>query len=102
MWALIVSAGVLVVAVLLAPWWLRQKIIWQKAALPYLFRLADVLPTVDEPDAKTLHNLIQRGVRSAARLEPGEPQWPPELEPSLRSKITKSVMSAWMRCLSLQ
>jgi hypothetical protein len=58
-WALIVSAGVLVIAVLLAPWWLRQKIIWQKAALPYLFRLADVLPTVDKPDADTLHNLIQ-------------------------------------------
>ena len=60
-WALVVSAGVLVVAVRLAPWWLRQKIIWQKAALPYLFRLADVLPTVDKPEADTLHNLIQRG-----------------------------------------
>ena len=33
MWALIVSAVVLVVAILLAPKWLRQKIIWQKVAL---------------------------------------------------------------------
>jgi hypothetical protein len=40
--ALIVSAVVVVVAILLAPKWLRQKIIWQKAALPYLFRLADI------------------------------------------------------------
>jgi hypothetical protein len=61
MWALIVSAVVLVVAILLAPKWLRQKIIWQKAALPYLFRLADVLPTVDQPDADTLQGLINRG-----------------------------------------
>jgi hypothetical protein len=66
-WALIVSLGVLVVAVLLAPWWLRQKIVWQKAALPYLFRLADVLPTVDQPDADVLQHLIERGAPPRAQ-----------------------------------
>jgi len=39
------SAAVFVVTVIIAvfwmPPWLRQKITWQKAALPYLFRLAD-------------------------------------------------------------
>ena len=60
-WALIVSAVVLVVAIRLAPWWLRQKIVWQKAALPYLFRLADVLPTVDKDRARVLQSLIERG-----------------------------------------
>ena len=60
-WALIISAVVLVVAIRLAPWWLRQKIVWQKAALPYLFRLADVLPTVDKERARVLQSLIERG-----------------------------------------
>jgi pantothenate kinase-related protein Tda10 len=58
---------VLVVAVLFAPKWLRQKIIRQKAALPYLFRLADVLPTVDQPDADTLQGLIERGAPRNAK-----------------------------------
>ena len=39
-------------------YWLRQKIIWQKAALPYLFRLADAQRTVDVKDAKELQKLI--------------------------------------------
>jgi hypothetical protein len=38
--ALLITAAVVVAAVLLAPRWLRQKIIWQKASIPYLFRLA--------------------------------------------------------------
>jgi hypothetical protein len=55
-------AIVLVVAIFLAPWWLRQKIVWQKASLPYLFRLADVAAaTVQEADAKILQKLIDDG-----------------------------------------
>jgi hypothetical protein len=44
--------------VLPAAYWLRQKIIWQKAALPYLFRLADAQRTVDVKDATELQKLI--------------------------------------------
>lgn len=60
--ALLVGAFVAVAAVLLAPWWLRQKIIWQKASLPYLFRLADVAAlTIQETEAKLLQKLIDDG-----------------------------------------
>lgn len=46
----------------LAPGWLRQKIIWQKASLPYLFRLADVAAqTVQAEDVTVLQQLIDRG-----------------------------------------
>lgn len=59
--ALAISLIVVVVAVLLAPRWLRQKIIWQKASIPYLFRLADAAPGIDGNDAKTLQGLIDAG-----------------------------------------
>lgn len=49
------------VAVWLAPGWLRQKIIWQKAALPYLSRLADMEPTMGEDAAKMLQRLLDKG-----------------------------------------
>ncbi|HTB38774.1 MAG TPA: hypothetical protein VK777_16885 [Reyranella sp.] len=39
-------------------YWLRQKIIWQKAALPYLFRLADAQRTIDVKNADALQKLI--------------------------------------------
>jgi hypothetical protein len=50
-----------VVAIWLAPSWLRQKIIWQKAALPYLSRLADMEPTMGEDAAKKLQALLDAG-----------------------------------------
>ena len=53
---------ILLVAIVLAPAWLRQKIIWQKAGLPYLFRLANAHHTILEPAA----NALQKLVRSAA------------------------------------
>jgi hypothetical protein len=60
--ALLVALIVTVVAIVLAPWWLRQKIIWQKASLPYLFRLADVAAqTVQETDTEVLQKLIDNG-----------------------------------------
>jgi len=57
----LISAGVVVVAIVLAPRWLRQKIIWQKASIPYLFRLADAAPNISEKDAKELQKLIDDG-----------------------------------------
>jgi hypothetical protein len=56
--ALLIAIAVLVLVVVLAPRWLAQKITWQKAALPYLFRLADALPTLAEEPARRLQELI--------------------------------------------
>ena len=55
-----------VLGVLPAAPWLRQKIIWQKAALPYLFRLADAQRTVDVKDAKELQKLINEDAPPSA------------------------------------
>jgi hypothetical protein len=53
--------GLILLAALLAPPWLRQKIIWQKAALPYLFRLADAQLTIDRATAGAVQKLIDNG-----------------------------------------
>jgi hypothetical protein len=50
-----------IVAIWLAPSWLRQKIIWQKAALPYLSRLADMERTMGDDAAKKLQELLDQG-----------------------------------------
>jgi hypothetical protein len=39
-WGLLIILACLVATIARALWWLRQKIVWQKAALPYLARLA--------------------------------------------------------------
>ena len=62
----LISTGVVVVAIVLAPRWLRQKIIWQKASIPYLFRLADAAPNISEEDAKALQKLIDDGAPPTA------------------------------------
>ena len=49
------------VGVLFAPPWIRQKMIWQKASLPYLFRLADMGPTIGVEAAQKLQALIDKG-----------------------------------------
>jgi hypothetical protein len=49
-------------ALLCAPWWIRQKIIWQKAGLPYLFRLAYAPPGFEVHNAKALQAFINAGV----------------------------------------
>ena len=59
--SLLISAGVVVAAIILAPSWLRQKIIWQKASIPYLFRLADAARNIKDEDAKLLQDLIDAG-----------------------------------------
>jgi hypothetical protein len=48
-------------AVALALPWLRQKIIWQRAALPYLFRLADAPRTVNTAQARELQAFLDKG-----------------------------------------
>jgi hypothetical protein len=59
--AVLIAIGVVVAAILLAPPWLRQKIIWQKASIPYLFRLADAAPNIEKKDADVLQELIDAG-----------------------------------------
>jgi hypothetical protein len=60
-WSIIGTIAAFVVGFACAPPWLRQKIIWQKAALPYLFRLADAQRTIGPDDAHALQKLIDRG-----------------------------------------
>src|SRR5256885_15108327 len=57
-WNIILFLAVLCIAVLCARSWLQQKIIWQKAALPYLFRLANAKTTISKVDAKKLQEFI--------------------------------------------
>ena len=52
--------SLMAVAVLCAPPWLREKIIWQKAALPYLFRLANAQRTIGFEAARHLQDLIEK------------------------------------------
>jgi hypothetical protein len=59
--ALLISAAVVIVAIILAPGWLRQKMIWQKASIPYLFRLADATRSIKSEDAKLLQDIIDAG-----------------------------------------
>ncbi len=63
-WQLAVPLVVAMVALaaILAPRWIRQKIIWQKASLPYLFRLADARPTIDQSAAVEVQALIDAKV----------------------------------------
>ena len=59
--SLLLIGGMVAAAIWLAVPWLEQKIIWQKAALPYLYRLADAAPTIDKEDAKALQKIIDGG-----------------------------------------
>ena len=59
-----------IVAIWLAPSWLRQKIIWQKAALPYLSRLAEMEPTMGKDAAKKLQALLNKG--APPKVEPAQ------------------------------
>jgi hypothetical protein len=45
-------------AVVAAKPWIRQKIIWQKAGLPYLFRLAEARHTILDSAAKSLQDMV--------------------------------------------
>jgi len=54
-----------IIGLALAPPWLRQKIIWQRAGLPFLFRLANAQHTVADEVAKQLQKLIEAETPSA-------------------------------------
>ena len=56
--AAIIVAAVVAVALAAARFWYRQKITWQKAALPYLFRLADLKPTIGKSDAEAIEGFV--------------------------------------------
>jgi hypothetical protein len=53
-WSLVLIA----LGAVAVPYWLKQKIIWQKAALPYLFRLAEAKDTFNQTDPRDLQELI--------------------------------------------
>jgi hypothetical protein len=58
-WMQVVAAVVaLILGLALAPPWVRQKMIWQKGSLPYLFRLADLQRTLGMQKALDLQKLI--------------------------------------------
>jgi hypothetical protein len=59
---LIIVAVALILGLGLAPpFWVRQKMIWQKGSLPYLFRLADLQRTLGMHKARDLQRLIDDG-----------------------------------------
>lgn len=61
-WVQIAGAVVaLILGLLVAPRWVRQKMVWQKASLPYLFRLADLQRTLGMDKARALQKLIDAG-----------------------------------------
>lgn len=66
-WAVVLLVICTVVAIWLAPKWLRQKIIWQKAALPYLARLADIEAIMGKEAANTLQALVDEGAPPTAK-----------------------------------
>jgi hypothetical protein len=72
LWGVAGFIAALFVAIVLAPPWLRQKIIWQKAGLPYLFRLADAQPSIGAQPAKQLQDLIYKGAPPDPKTPPGQ------------------------------
>lgn len=60
-WFAISFGSLVLIGIRLALPWLHQKIVWQKAGLPYLFRLAETQPTIEKEDATELQGLIDSG-----------------------------------------
>ena len=93
------------VAILLAPRWLRQKIIWQKASIPYLFRLADAAPTIgDRCQIASSHRRRCAAEHPPCQVVIGGPIGSAELPwrrasgPSLHSNKTKCGISVSIAC----
>jgi hypothetical protein len=64
----IIAFGVVLIPALpLAGWWLRRKITFQQAGLPYLYRLADFPNTVDEPTRAFIDALLSNPDRTASQ-----------------------------------
>lgn len=60
-WGAALFLAMVAASILCAPPWLRQKVTWQKAALPYLFRLADSKCDIPQETADALQKLIDDG-----------------------------------------
>jgi hypothetical protein len=60
--AAVVLAGLAILLVLqfflVGVWWVRRKIIFQQAGLPYLYRIANFSSTIDAPDDKRRQDLV--------------------------------------------
>ncbi|HEY4940731.1 MAG TPA: hypothetical protein VII56_04840 [Rhizomicrobium sp.] len=65
--AAVVTLSLVPALVILAFPWLRQKIVWQKAGLPFLFRLSNASPTISRSDARDLQNLIEAQIKESRR-----------------------------------
>lgn len=50
-WMILAVVGTTLIGIAVAPWWIRQKINWQRAGLPYLARLAETRITPAETAA---------------------------------------------------
>jgi mono/diheme cytochrome c family protein len=64
------------VCVLLAWPWLRQKIVWQKAGLPFLFRLSNASPTITPASANALEKLITAQIAESKEDKTALPEGP--------------------------
>jgi hypothetical protein len=60
---LVVTILCTIIALVAAYPWVRQKIIWQKAGMPFLFRLANAPATVSAADAKKLQTYTDAHIR---------------------------------------
>jgi hypothetical protein len=78
-WPVLAFVSLTALAVVFAPWWLRQKIIWQKAALPYLARFANITVAVAGEVTKDWVDQLKRIIDSSAKL--GEK--PPVVRPAV-------------------
>ncbi len=69
-----IAVGVTAVAIpfllVFAVPWLRQKIIWQKAGLPYLFRLSYSAAPIAKDDARKLQDLIDAQIAAGDKPAP--------------------------------
>lgn len=68
-YALGITLGIIALVVVTALPWLRQKIIWQKAALPYLSRLADLPHVMTDDDATRLWSIVSAPAPPASKPE---------------------------------
>jgi hypothetical protein len=67
----VIFAVALALGIVMAPVWLVQKIIWQKAALPFLYRLADVNDeSIKDEDARLLTEFVNEAAPPEKKGEP--------------------------------
>jgi hypothetical protein len=60
--AALVTLALIPSILIMAVPWVRQKIVWQKAGLPFLFRLSNMPLTITRSDAADLQRLLDRQI----------------------------------------